>query len=128
MRCATTDRAAVLAMVERHEGAESAAIAAHWLERQPQRVRALRGKGAEPLGVLAQLALHEASATDLERDPGARADVGARPGATAPATARARRCCMGRFVVDRDAYQAPSPRFNVVTMTHARGSGWAARA
>ena len=111
------DRAAVLAMVERHEGTESAAIAAHWLERQPQAFVALRGKGAEPLGVLAQIALQAASATDLERDPGARADVGARPGPRRRPGDEAVAC---RFVVDRDAYQAPSPSFNVVTMTTMR--------
>ena len=111
------DRAAVLAMVERHEGAESAAIAAHWLERQPQAFVALRGKGAEPLGALAQVALHAASATDLERDPGARRMWAHAQAHGAHAGDEVLAC---RFVVDRDAYQGPSASFNVVTMTTMR--------
>ena len=111
------DLAAVVAMVERHEGAESAAIAAHWLERQPQAFAALRGKGEKPLGVLAQVALHAASVTDFERDPGARRMWAH---AQAHGLRRGDEAVACRFVVDRDAYQAPSPSFNVVTMTTMR--------
>ena len=50
------DREAILAMVERHEGSESAAIAAHWLERRPEAFAAFRGRGSEPVGFLAQVA------------------------------------------------------------------------
>ena len=109
------DAEAVVAMVERHEGAESAAIAAHWLERQPGGFDVVRGRGAEPLGFLAQIALHEASEEDLAQDPGAVAAVGARPAATPP-PAPATRSCAAASYMDRDAYQAPSRSFNVVTM------------
>ena len=108
------DREAILAMVERHEGSESGAIAAHWLERRPEAFVAFRGRGSEPVGFLAQLPLHAAGADDLARDPGARAlwahaqrHAPARPGDEVLA---------GRFSMDRDAYQAPSRSFNVVTM------------
>jgi hypothetical protein len=117
------ERAAVVAMVERHEGPESAALATHWLERQPRAFVALRGTGARPRGVVAQIALHAASATDLDRDPGARRmwahaqAHGARPGDEVVAC---------RFFVDDDAYQAPSPSFNVLTMTTTRE--WLGRA
>ena len=111
------DRAAIMAMVERHEGPESAALAGHWLERQPHAFLVMRGQGAEPLGVMAQIALHAASADDLSRDPGARRmwahaqAHGARSGEEVLAC---------RFFVDREAYQAPSPAFNVVTMITLR--------
>jgi hypothetical protein len=45
------DHAAIVAMVERHEGPESASIAAHWLERQPWAFVPFRGRGPEPLRV-----------------------------------------------------------------------------
>jgi hypothetical protein len=108
------DGEAIIEMVARHEGAESVAIAEHWLGRQPSAFAVFRGRGPEPLGFLAQLALHEADEDDLARDPGARAawehamrNAPPRPGEAV---------LMGRFFMDRDAYQAPSPSFNVVTM------------
>ena len=108
------DGEAVIEMVARHEGAESAAIAEHWLGRQPSAFAVFRGRRAEPLGFLAQLALHEADQEDLARDPGARAawEHAVRNAPPRPGEA----VLMGRFFMDRDAYQAPSPSFNVVTM------------
>jgi hypothetical protein len=107
------DGEAILAITERHEGPESAAIAAYWLERQPEGFVPIRGRGSEPIGFLSQIALHAASGEDLARDPGARAaweqaqrDAPPRPGDEV---------LMARFFMDRDAYQAPSPAFNVVT-------------
>jgi hypothetical protein len=107
------DGEAILAMTERHEGPESAAIAAHWLERQPQGFVPIRGRESEPIGFLAQIALHAASEADLARDPGARAawEQAKREAPPRPGDA----VLMLRFMVDRDAYQAPSPAFNVVT-------------
>ena len=108
------DRDAIEEMVERHEGPESAAIAAHWLERQPQAFAVFRGGGSEPLGFLAELSLHEASAEDRAADPGAQAawrhahrHAPPRPGDE---------IVVGRLAMDRDAYQAPSRSLNVVTM------------
>ena len=108
------DAAPVLAMVERHEGGESAALAERWLERQPDAFAVFRGAGAGPLGFVAQLRLHEAGDDDIAADPGARAmwdharsRAPLRPGDEVLA---------GRFMMDGEAYQAPSPSFNVVTM------------
>ncbi len=109
----TDDRPALLAMVERHEGPESAALAAGWLERQPQAFVALRGDAGQPLGVLGQIALHAASAEDLERDPGARRMWAH---AQAHGLRRSEEAIAVRFCLDRDAYQAPSASFNVATM------------
>ena len=115
-------------MVERHEGPESAAIAAHWLEPPAGGFAVFRGRGAEPLGFLAQLALHAADRRRPAPRPRRARRVGARP---APRAAAARRGgAAGRFFMDRDAYQAPSRSFNVVTMRRtrewlaARGCRW----
>jgi hypothetical protein len=108
------DAEAIAAMVARHEGPESAAIAAHWLARQPAGFAVFRGRGGEALGFLAQLALHEAGEDDLARDPGARAawEHAMHNGPPRPGEA----VLMGRHFMDRDAYQAPSRSFNVVTL------------
>jgi hypothetical protein len=109
-----TDRAPILAMVERHEGAESASIAEHWLDRQPWAFAPFRGRGSEPVGFLAQLSLHDAGGQDRERDPATRA---AWAHALRHAPPRAPdEVLVGRFFMDRDAYQAPSRSFNVVTI------------
>ena len=108
------DREPILKMVERHEGHESAAIAARWLERQPQAFAPFRGGGAEPVGFVAQFALHAATAEDLAHDPGARAlwEHAQRHSPPRPDD----EVLVARFAMDRDAYQAPSQSFNVVTM------------
>jgi hypothetical protein len=108
------DGEAIVALVERFEGAESAAIAQHWLERQPEAFWVFRGRGPELLGFAAQIALHSASKEDLARDPAARAAwahaeqyAPPRPGDEV---------LLARFLIDRDVHQAPSRSFNVVTM------------
>lgn len=63
------DVAALIAMVERHEGSESAGIAAHWLARQPHNISVLRGAGGAPTGFLARVTLEVTSAADRETDP-----------------------------------------------------------
>ena len=105
------DADAIVAMVERYEGAESAAIANHWLERQPTGFCVVRGGGRELLGFCAQIALHEAGEDDFARDPGARA-VWAHAQRHAPPRA-GDEVLLARFLIDRDAYQAPSRSFNV---------------
>ena len=108
------DAEAVVAMVERHEGPESAAIAARWLERQPAAFEVFRGREPEPLGFLAQLSLSEASKDDLAQDPAAAAAWAHAQRHAAPRPGE--EVVVGRFHMDRDAYQAPSRSFNVVTM------------
>jgi hypothetical protein len=108
------DRGAILAMVERYEGPDSRALAEYWLERQPPAFVVFRGADAEPLGFVAELALHLASEEDIDGDPGTRAmwryvmDHGPpRPG---------EEVLCERFFMDRDAYQGPSPSFNALTI------------
>jgi hypothetical protein len=104
----------IVTMVEQHEGAESAAIASHWLERQPAGFYVFRGRGPDVLGFGAQIDLHEASEEDFARDPGARA-VWAHALRYAPPRPDDEVLFI-RFMMDRDVYQAPSRSFNVVTI------------
>jgi hypothetical protein len=108
------DREPILAMTERWEGPEAAAIVAHWLERGPEGFTVVRDAGEQPVGFLLRVALHEATADDLAADPGARAmweyaqsHAPPRPGETVMAA---------RTLVDRDAHQGVSPTLNVVTI------------
>ena len=112
------DHAAIAAMVERHEGPESAAIAARWLAHRPEWFAVFRGRGPEPIGFLVQLALHAATDEELAGDPGARAmwEHAQRHGRPRPGE----EVLAGRFFMDREAYQAPSRSFNVVTMLSTR--------
>ena len=112
------DEGAVAAIVERHEGPESAALARHWLRRRPGDFAVVRGPGPEPLGVIAMLALHDTSEDDRAADPLARA---AWEHAHAHAPPRpGDELLLGRFFVDRDAHQAPSPTLNLTTMVSTR--------
>lgn len=113
-----SDRDALLWMARRHEGEESAALVAYWLDRQPQSFVVFRGPRERPIGFAALLALHEASAEDLATDPGA-ASMWAFTERHAPA--RPGEPVFGaRFFMDAGAYQAPSPSFNVVSIAHAQ--------
>lgn len=101
----------ILAMVGRFEGAESAAIAARWVDRQPWAFWVFRGAGQELIGFTAVLALENATDDDLAIDPGARAMWEyavhhAPPGPDEEVAAF-------RFFMDADAYQGPSASFNL---------------
>ena len=94
-RCAPGDRDAIAAMVERHEGAESAAIAAHWLERQPAAFAASAGAAPSRSASSPSSRCTPPREQDSPRDPGARAR-----GRTRNATLRrgpATRCSPARF-------------------------------
>jgi hypothetical protein len=100
------DRPALLAMVEEHEGPESALLAAHWLERQPQGVVVYRDLEKRPAGFIMRLALHETTAEERSADPAAEAawrylerNAPLRPGEKATHF---------RFWMARETYQAVS--------------------
>jgi hypothetical protein len=114
-RMQETDKAALIEMVAKHEGEESARIAAHWFARQPQGVVVFRDDRATPAGFMLMLALHLASADDLRVDPGAIAcwrylqnHVPLRPGEGAT---------MFRFWMARDTYQDVSPTQSLIFIT-----------
>ncbi len=109
------DRPRLLEMIERHEGSGSAAIAESWMERQPNGFAVARMGDSEPIGVAGVIALHEATDADLEMDPGAlsmwehaQRHSPPRPGEQVRAA---------RFLVDDDAYQGPSPTWNLAAIT-----------
>jgi hypothetical protein len=101
------DLPALLAMVARHEGAEAARLAQHWLAQQPQGVLVLRDSESRPAGLLVMVALNQATGEDFGTDPAAQAAwtclqryAPLRPG---------ERATLFRFWMAADTYQAVSP-------------------
>lgn len=72
-RAAPEDRPAILALVAAAEGNPSAAIAVHWLDRQPEGFHVLRGANAELRGIVVLLDLTHTTDEDRRVDPGAEA-------------------------------------------------------
>ena len=117
------DREPILDLVVGWEGEASAAIAVRWWERQPEGFFVVRGQDGAVGGFLVLLDLTRASAQDIAADPGARAAWGyakrqapPRPGETVT---------QSRFVIDRMAYQGPSPTLNampILTMQRYLGT------
>lgn len=112
------DLPAILAMLHRYEGAQSASIAEHWYRRQPYGFWAFLDPDDQIVGFHATVALHEASTDDIAADP-----------ATAAAMAFARRhapprpgdqILFHRFYVSRDTYQSVSPATNLFSVVSNR--------
>ncbi|CUS02884.2 conserved protein of unknown function [Candidatus Promineifilum breve] len=93
-------------MVERHEGAASAALAVHWLSRQPHNVSVLRGATGEPVGFLARVTLEATTPGDRQLDPAVAAawDVLAHKPLRSGETA-----LLFRFWMAAESYQSVSP-------------------
>jgi hypothetical protein len=109
------DVATVVAMVERFEGAESAALARFWLEHRPRAFRVFRRPGRdEAFGFAVLLPLHELSAGELAADPGAAAMRAYAMAHGAPRPGEA--VFAFRTFMDAEAYQAPSESFNMATI------------
>jgi AAA ATPase domain len=104
------DREPILDLVQEWEGAESAAIAARWWERQPEGFFVVRDLGGAVGGFLALLDLTRASTPDIAADPGARAawDYARRHAPPRPTET----VTLSRFIIDRATYQGPSPTLN----------------
>lgn len=111
-RAEPADRRAVLDLVADAEGPESARIAERWFRSQPGGFHVLRHPDGAVRGVLALLDLTRASSEDLAADPGARSawDFAQRRSPSRPGEA----VTQTRFIVDRVAYQDPSPTLNAV--------------
>lgn len=102
-----SDRPALLAMVARHEGPASAALAERWLEAQPENALVLRDLDGQPAGYMQMVALQRVSPEAEAADPAVRAarlylatHAPLRPGESAT---------LFRFWMARDTYQAVSP-------------------
>jgi DNA-binding winged helix-turn-helix (wHTH) protein len=101
------DHDAILEMVERCEGPESAAIARRWLDRQPDAFLAVRNVTGELIGFACHLRLDALSPDDLASDPAvARAVAHVKrhgpPGAGEHTT-------YVRFFMHGERYQVPVP-------------------
>ena len=110
-----SDHAAIVSMVEQHEGPASAVIARHWLRRQPESFFAIRRVSGELMGFVANLHLEGATAEDLAVDPAA---------ALAIAYAQRNRLpepdeqiVYGRFWMDRECHQTPTQVLTLVAAT-----------
>jgi hypothetical protein len=100
------DKPVLEAMVREYEGPDSARLAEHWLERQPEDVLIYRDIEQRPTGFVMRIALHETSAEDRNVDPAAKAawrylerHAPLRPGEKAT---------LFRFWMARDTYQSVS--------------------
>jgi AAA ATPase domain len=101
---------AVLELVSTWEGEESARIAGRWLDRQPDGFSVVRHHDGRLMGVLAMVDLTRASPKDLAADPGATAAWEYAHRCAPPRPGEVVRQC--RFLLDREAYQDPSPTMN----------------
>jgi hypothetical protein len=106
------ERVAILEMVERHEGAASAAIARYWLARQPEAFQAIRQVGGTVIGFAAHLSLRGVTHADIAADPAIAHAVryAEQHGPCGPEEAM----LYGRFWMDAEHYQALTPVFMVV--------------
>ena len=109
---APEDREVVLDLIAAAEGVESARIAARWWTAQPEGFSVLRGDDDRVRGVVCLVDLTAAGAEVRDADPGAAA-VWAHAHAERPPRA-GEVVAQTRFIVDRDAYQGPSPTLNAV--------------
>jgi DNA-binding winged helix-turn-helix (wHTH) protein len=117
------DHHVMLAMVERHEGAQSAAIARHWIERQPEAFIAVRGVDGDLMGFLANLHLERATPEDLALDPAAALAV-AHIERHGPAQA-GEQVLYGRFWMDAERHQELTQVLTIVAATTSQS--WTAR-
>ncbi|OLB79382.1 MAG: hypothetical protein AUI14_10515 [Actinobacteria bacterium 13_2_20CM_2_71_6] len=108
------DHPAVRALVERYEGTESAAIAAHWLHRQPDSLTVVRTGAGEIAGCYVVVALEATDPADRKADPAvdrALSYVDAHAPLRAEETGE-----LVRFWLAADEYQDMSPVSTVITL------------
>jgi DNA-binding winged helix-turn-helix (wHTH) protein len=103
-RASAADHAAVLAMIEQHEGCASAAIARYWLARQPDAFLVARSMTGECIGFGAHIRLGVVSPDDLAADPAIARAVAHAERHQPPGPGEHMTYC--RFFMHRDRYQA----------------------
>ncbi|MCC9076438.1 ATP-binding protein [Litorilinea aerophila] len=114
-RLAPEDPPQVVEMVARHEGEDSARLAAHWLNIQPESVVVYRSDAGELLGFLMMLALPQLRPEERAVDPGVQAvwsyldqNAPLRPGEQAT---------LFRFWMARETYQDVSAVQSLIFIT-----------
>jgi len=111
-RASSADREVIVDLVGAAEGEESAALARHWLDRQPDGFHVIRGPYGAVRGVVALLNLTIAGPEQRDADPGTAA-AWRYMECTAPVRG-GETVTQCRFVVDAETYQGPSPTLNAV--------------
>jgi hypothetical protein len=106
------DRQAVLELIADAEGEDAARLAANWWAAQPEGFSVLRGEDDRVRGVICLLDLTAAAEAVRAADPGAQL-AWAHAHATRPPR-HGEKVTQTRFIVDREAYQGPSPTLNAV--------------
>jgi hypothetical protein len=107
-----TDIPILLSLVEKHEGAESAHIAAHWFKRQLQGVLVIRDGDGHISGFLAAIDLRQVTAEDLQIDPAVKA---ACDYLSRHAPLRANELALHfRFWMAEETYQSVSPTQSLI--------------
>jgi hypothetical protein len=113
-----TDRLTLRAMVAKHEGEDSANLAAYWFDRQPDSVLIFRDPADQPIGLLMILPLHQITPEQAEGDPVIktaqtylRRQAPLRPGEKAT---------FFRFWLAHDTYQAVSPTQSLIFLAATR--------
>jgi len=109
-----SDHPEIEAMVSKHFGHESAAIARHWLNRQPEAFLAYRDHSGALFGFMCHLELHRATPEDIETDPAAVAALAfaERHGPIRPGEEVAHL----RFWMNRDVGQGVSAALNLTAV------------
>jgi hypothetical protein len=109
------EQAALLQRIAELSDEDTAALAEHWLERQPAAWHVIRDTSGQIAGVFMYLDLHLTSADERGRDPAAayaweyaQRQAPLRPGDEVT---------FGRFYVDRASYQEPTPALNTAQLT-----------
>jgi hypothetical protein len=110
-----SDYPAILAMVGRHEGADSAAIAEYWLTRQPEAFHAIRHVDGALLGFMANLSLTGVTSEDTAADPAVARAMAYAEGHGPPRPGE--HVVYGRFWMDAEQHQALTQVFTVVAVT-----------
>jgi hypothetical protein len=112
------DRDEISALVHRHEGAESAALARHWFAEQTDAWRVVRDVDGTLTGVMCLLAVQDIAPADHDADPAVAAawrqlarHAPLRPG---------ERVTLVRFWMSDQAYQSVSPVQSLITTQLAR--------
>ncbi len=112
------DWPALAAMVEQHEGPQSARLARRWFERQPEGVHVFRDDAGQRLGFTLTLTLDRAAPADRAADPATHAAwryletrAPLRPGEHAT---------MFRFWMARETYQDVSPVQSLIAVRRVR--------
>jgi AAA ATPase domain len=108
-----SDKDAILEIVTKYEGKESAAIAAHWLSRQPQNTVVFRDSNPIPAGFAIMVELHTCTNQDIEIDAGA-ATAWQFLNKNAPLRSQSEGATIFRYWMARDTYQAVSPTQSLI--------------